>query len=147
VYWSHPNEYAGFRLWSALAARDGEANLYRERWALTRRTGDWWLQHNDPAAARRTALSLGGFAMPGLDEQHSFGQIYPLEEVQRAEGWMGADAAKTAQWYARAANRLVHAQVRVPERWPSNLDAELSLLLAAVAVLAWMRGSRRRKLA
>jgi hypothetical protein len=146
VYWSHPNEYGGYRLWHLLSQRDGEAAIYRGRWALTRRDlRGWWLQINDPEAARRVARALGfaNFVAFGSGRIVRYNQVYawrdswPLDSVQG----LSADASKAN--YARDAVRLIDPTVRVPAQRPLALDVALSVgVLALYGVLKSMTPRR-----
>ncbi len=133
VYWSHPYEYGGFRLWNLLTEKHGEANLYRARWELTRRDyPGWWLQISDPAQARKMAAQLGfaefasrtGTPVP-------YGQVYSLQDAERAEAMLFGSVEQTRTGYARREKRVVDPTIRVPVRKPARLDVVLSVCLLA----------------
>jgi len=138
VYWSHPNEYGGFRLWYLLSQRDSEAAIYRKRWGLTRRDGrGWWLQINDPDAARQLARALGfaDFVSFGSGKVVRYDQVYALQDLQPVGELLGWTEDKVRANYARDANRLIDPTVRVPARRPLVLDMALSLALLALFVV------------
>jgi hypothetical protein len=137
VYWSHPNEFAGFQLWQALCERLGERNLYRERWALTQRSmGGWWFQENDPNAARNMARHFEGFSSLGMHSPIAYRDMYSWQEVQKAEFLMGVDLVQAKAAYdTRAANGSIDPAIRVPPRWPAVPDLILTAILAVVCLL------------
>lgn len=134
VYWSHPEEYVGFRLWYSLAQRDGEATLYRKRWALTRRDFHRWVQINDPGAARKMAEAFGfaDFASLGSGKAIRYDQVYALPDLLATQLPLGQTADEVRMNYARNASRLVDPTVKVPPQRPFALDMGLSLVLLAV---------------
>jgi hypothetical protein len=134
VYWSHDNEYGGFRLWYALSQRDGEAALYRKRWELTRRDFSWWFQINDPAAARQIATSFGwaDFVSFGSEKVVRFDQVHALQDLQPLEELDGLTADRIKANYARNASLLIDPAIKVPARGPLVLDVALSLLFIAL---------------
>jgi hypothetical protein len=135
VYWSHPGEFAGFQLWYGLAQRDGEAALYRERWALTRRDyGNWWFQTSDPGAARKMAQSLGlaDFVSFGSRKAVRYDQVYDVSDVLAAQLPLGKTAEEIRANYAGDAARLIDPTIEVPPKRPLSLDMALSLLLLVV---------------
>ncbi|HEY5913252.1 MAG TPA: hypothetical protein VJA21_21885 [Verrucomicrobiae bacterium] len=135
VYWSHPNEYGGFRLWHSLSEKQGETNLYRARWELTRRDNPgWWLQISVPAPARKIAGRLGfaNFVSPQATHATTYGQIYTLQAAQRAEEWLGRSAEQTRAAYVRRAGIAVDPTIRVPAPKPSRLDVVLSVCVLAL---------------
>lgn len=139
VYWSHAEEFGGFRLWDALAKRDGEVAIYRTRWALTRRDlPRWWLQLNDPPAARRMAETLGlaDFVSFGSSAPARYDQVYSLQDAQEEGAPLGKTAAEVKEDFEWYAHRPVDPGVKVPPSWFAFADgvASLILLLAAVAV-------------
>jgi len=136
VYWSHPGEFGGFRLWYSLAQRDGEVALYRKRWVLTRRDGSWWFQISDPGVARKMATVLGfaDFVSLGSGKAVRYDQVYALPDLLAAQLPVGRTADEVRADYARDANRLVDPTVKVPPRRPLVLDVALSLVLLAVSV-------------
>lgn len=143
VYWSHPEEYGGFRLWYLLAQRDGEAALYRKRWALTQRSYQgWWLQINDPDAARRMAkaFGFGDFVAFGSGKAVRYDQVYALQDVETGEEALGRAADKVRADYARNADQPIDPTVRVPAQKALVLDMVLSLVL--LALFAVIRGVR-----
>ena len=138
VYWSHTNEYGGFRLWYLLAQRDGEAAIYHKRWALTRRNGhSWWVKINDPDAARQMARALGlaDFVAFGSGKVVRYDQVYTWQDLQPVYELLGLTADQTRADFARDANRLVDPTVRVPAGRPLVLDITLSLVLLALFVV------------
>jgi len=137
VEWSHPNEYGGFRLWYLLSQRDGEVAIYRKRWALTRRDWSWWLQVNDPGAARRVARAFGfeDFVFFGSGKVVRYDQVYALQDAKPVGELRGWPAEKIKAYYDRNANRLIDPTVRVPARRPLVLDMALSLVLLALFVV------------
>ncbi len=135
VYWSHPKEYGGFRLWYLLAQRDGETALYRKRWALTRRDyGGWWFQISDPGAARKMAKALGftDFVSFGSGQAVRYDQVYAMPDLLAAQLPLGQTAGEVRMDYARNASRLVDPTVKVPPQRPLALDMGLSMVLLAV---------------
>jgi hypothetical protein len=148
VYWSHPNEYGGFRLWHSLSAALGEANLYRTRWALTRRDGrGWWLQVNDPGAARRMAQRFGDetFTSLGAGTTTYYREIYTLQEVQTAVTLLTGNASQAPAEYEGNAGEIIDPTVRVPSRWPTTLDIVLSTLLTVLAFFVAIIGDRQKQ--
>lgn len=146
VYWSHPNEYGGFRLWHSLSATLGEANLYRTRWELTQRDGlGWWLQMNDPISARRMARQFGDetFASLGAGTTTYYRQIYTAQDVQTAVSLLVGNANQAQAKYERNAGGLIDPTVRVPHRWPTTLDRVLSIGLFVLAFFAEIRNRQR----
>jgi len=139
VYWSHPEEYGGFRLWYLLAQRDGEVALYRKRWALTRRDiHGWWLQSSDPNAARRMAEAFGyeDFAAFGAGQVVRYDQVYALRDVQAGEEALGHTADEVKENYATDASRLIDPTIKVPPKRPIALDIGLSLGLLVLFPIA-----------
>ena len=118
VYWSHDNEYGGFRLWYLLSRRDGEAALYRKRWELTRRDGSWWFQINSPEAARRVAASFGwsDFVSFGSEKTVRYDQVHTWQDLQPIGELAGWSTDKIKANYARQAADLVDPAVHVPAR-------------------------------
>jgi hypothetical protein len=147
VYWSHDNEYGGFRLWYQLSQRDGEAAIYRKRWNLTRRDFSWWFQISDPGAARHVASSLGfaDFVAFGSDKIVRYDQVHALQDLQPLGELLGLTPENVKANYARDAGRLIDPAVRVPARGPFALDLALSLfflaLFAAIKRVTAHRGS------
>ena len=138
VYWSHPNEYGGFRLWYLLSQRDGETAIYRKRWALTQRDDRGsWLKINDPDAARQMARALGfaDFVSFGSGKIVRYDQVYTWQDSQPLGEMLDWTPDKTRANFARDASRLVDPTVRVPARRPVVLDMALSLLLLALFVV------------
>ena len=136
VYWSHDNEYGGFRLWYLLSQRDGEAELYRKRWELTRRDGSWWFQINSPEAARRVATSFGwaDFVSFGSDKAVRFDREYAWQDLQPIGELAGWNMDKIKAVYARRAASLVDPAVHMPPSRPVALDMGLSAVLLALCV-------------
>jgi hypothetical protein len=138
VYWSHPDEYGGFRLWYLLTERDGEAVIYRKRWGLTRRDfRGGWLRINDPDAARQMARALGfaDFVSFGAGKIVRYNQVYALQDSQPLGELLGWTADKVRANYAKDADHLIDPTVRVPARRPLALDMALSLVLFALFVV------------
>ena len=138
VYWSHPNEYGGFRLWYLLSQRDGEVALYRKRWALTRRNfRGWWLQISNPNAARQMAKGFGfaDFVSFGSGQEVRYDQVYTLQDAQRVEELLGSSADKFRASYARLAGRLIDPTIKVPAQRPFVVDIVLSFILLAAVVM------------
>jgi hypothetical protein len=139
VYWSHPNEYGGFRLWYSLTQRDGEETIYRKRWALTRRdfrSWSWWVQINDPDAARRVARAFGlaDFVSFGSGKVVRYDQVYTWQDSQPLGEMLGLSEDKIRANFARDANRPVDPTVRVPAGRTLALDMTLSLAVLALFV-------------
>jgi len=139
VYWSHPNEYGGFRLWYLLTQRDGEEAIYRKRWALTRRDlGGWWFQINNPSAARRMAEAFGlaDFVSFGSGKTVPYDEVYTVEDAIPLEELVGSSVDQVRAGYAKRAGQLVDPTIRVPMRKSMVLDVFLSLawLAAFVAI-------------
>lgn len=136
VYWSHDNEYGGFRLWYLLSQRDGEAALYRKRWELTRRDGSWWFQINSPEAARRVATSFGwaDFVSFGSDKAVRFDHVHAWQDLQPIGELAGWNMDKIKAVYARRAASLVDPAVHMPPGRPVALDMGLSAVLLALCV-------------
>ncbi|MGO9778120.1 MAG: hypothetical protein ACLQGT_15400 [Terracidiphilus sp.] len=136
VYWSHDNEYGGFRLWYLLSRRDGEAALYRKRWELTRRDGSWWFQINRPDAARKAAAAFGrpDFVSFGSEKAVRYDQVHTLQDLQSIGELLGWSTDKIKANYALHAADLVDPAVRVPARGPVALDIALSALWLALGI-------------
>ncbi len=130
VYWSHNNEFGGFRLWYSLSQRDGEREVYRIRWAHTRRDGSWWFQINDPAAAREIAQSFGlvDFSAFGADAVVRFDQVHTLQDLQPLGEIAGWNAEKIKAIYERESGELIYPSVKVPAQRPFALDIACCLL-------------------
>lgn len=144
VYWSHPQEYGGFRLWYLLSQKHDQATLYRARWELTRRDYSWSLQRNDPAAAQKIAGQLG-FAdvlSRTAGKPAPFGQIFSLQDAERAEAMWGRSVEQTRSDYARREQRLIDPTIRVPAARRSWLD--LTLSLSALALLLAMAKQKKK---
>lgn len=137
VYWSHPQEYGAFRLWYLLSQKQGEASLYRARWELTRRDYSWSLQINDPAAARKIAGQLGfaNVASAAAGNPAPYGQIFSLQDAERAEGLLGQSVEQTRAVYARREKRIVDPTIRVPAQQRARLDIVLSVCSLALLLL------------
>jgi len=137
VYWSHPDEFAGFQLWHALCEREGESNLYRERWALTQRNiGGWWFQESNPNAARNMAQHFDEFGSLAVHSSIAYRDMYSWQEVQHAESLMGNDLVKAKSAYDKsAANWTIDPAIRVPSQWPAVPDLILSATLAVACLL------------
>ncbi len=141
VYWSHPQEYGGFRLWYLLSQKYGEANLYRARWKLTRRDyAGWPLQISDPAAARRMAeqLGFGDILSASAGNAVPYGQIFSLQDAERAEARLGRSVEQTRTAYARRAKRVVDPTIRVPAPKAARLDLVLSVCALALLTLTFI---------
>lgn len=136
VHWSHPDEYAGFRLWYRLSQRDGEVSVFRKRWALTPRKFDWWLQRSEPAAARRVADAFGraDFVSFGSATPVRYGQIYKLQDMVSAEEALGLSADEARARYLRHADVMIDPGVRVPARTLGLLDALLASCLLILCI-------------
>jgi len=134
VYWSHDNEFGGFRLWYLLSQRDGEAPLYRKRWELTRRDGSWWFQINSPDAARRVAASFGwaDFVSFGSDKAVRYDQVHTWQDLQPIGEIAGWNTDKIKAVYARRAASLIDPAVHVPPSRPVALDLAFSALVLAL---------------
>jgi hypothetical protein len=134
VYWSHDNEYGGFRLWYLLSQRDGEAALYRQRWQLTRRDGSWWFQINEPGAARHVAASFGeaDFVSFGSDKTVRYDQVHSWQDLQPIGELLGWKMDEIKANFARHAAQLVDPAVHVPARGPVALDLALSTVFLAL---------------
>jgi len=137
VYWSHPDEFAGFQLWHALCEREGERNLYRERWALTQRNiGGWWFQESNPNAARIMARHFDGFGSWAVHSPIAYREMYSWQEVQNAESVMGNDLVQAKAAYDKSsANWTIDPAIRVPSQWPAVPDLILSATLAMACLL------------
>jgi hypothetical protein len=119
VLWSHPDEFGGFRLWHALATRDGEEALFRKRWELTRRDQRrFLLQTSDPAAARRVARSFGReeFESFGKAPETRFGKAVSREQFVRFGDIVGLPPDQMASRYDRRAAQVIRPAVVVPWR-------------------------------
>jgi hypothetical protein len=136
VYWSHNNEFGGFRLWYLLSRRDGEAALYRKRWELTRRDGSWWFQINRPDAARGVAAAFGmaDFVSFGSEKAVRYDQVHAVQDLQPIGELLGWSADRIRANYALHAADLVDPAVRVPARGPVALDCVLSAIFLALGV-------------
>ncbi len=137
VYWSHDNEYGGFRLWYLLSQRDGEAALYRKRWDLTRRDGSWWFQINAPGAAREVAASFGeaDFVSFGSEKPVRYDQVHAWQDLEPIGEILGSSVDEIKANYARQASHLIDPAVHVPARAPVALDLALSALFLALSAL------------
>lgn len=149
VYWSHDNEYGGFRLWYLLSRRDGEAALYKKRWELTRRDGSWWFQISSPDAARQVAASFGwaDFVSFGSDKAVRFDQMHTWQDLQPIGELAGWNTDKIKAIYVRQAADLVDPAVYVPARRPVALDMGLSVVLLALCAAIRRVASGRGPLA
>jgi hypothetical protein len=136
VYWSHDNEYGGFRLWYLLSQRDGEQALYRKRWELTRRDGSWWFQINEPDEARRMAESFGwaDFVSFGSEKAVRYDQVHTWQDRLPIGELLGWNEEKVKANYARDAADLVDPAVHVPARGPVAQDMVFSALLLVLCV-------------
>jgi hypothetical protein len=134
VYWSHGNEFGGFRLWYLLSQRDGETALYRKRWELTRRDGNWWFQFSAPEAARRVAASFGwaDYVSFGSEKAVRFDHVYAWQDLQPLGELAGWNTDKIKAIYARQAADLVYPAVNVPPSRPVALDVAFSAVLLAL---------------
>ncbi|MGP8173845.1 MAG: hypothetical protein ACLP7O_04775 [Terracidiphilus sp.] len=134
VYWSHDNEFGGFRLWYLLSQRDGETVIYRKRWELTRRDGSWWFQINSPEAARRVAASFrwADFVSFGSEKTVRFDQVHTWQDLQPIGELAGWNTDKIKAIYARQAADLVDPAVHVPPSRPVALDVAFSAVLLAL---------------
>jgi hypothetical protein len=143
VYWSHDNEFGGFRLWYLLSQRDGETALYRKRWELTRRDGSWWFQINSPGAARQVAASFGeaDFISFGSEKPVRYDHVHTWQDLQPIGELFGSSVDEIKANYARHAADLVDPAVRVPARGPVGLDLALSAVFLALCA-AIRRASR-----
>jgi hypothetical protein len=131
VFWSHANEYGGFRLWYRLGKRDGEVALYRKRWALTRRDyAGWWYQINDPGYARRMASGFGlaDFIAFGSGSVARYDQVYTLRDAQ-ADELLGVSADEIRAMYSKRASELIDPTIKVPKQKNVALDISVSLLV------------------
>jgi hypothetical protein len=139
VYWSHANEYGGFRLWYRLSQRDGEIALYLKRWTLTRRDyPGWWYQINDPGYARRMADSFGlaDFVALGSGSVVPYDQVYTLQDAQTDE-LLGLSANEIRAMYSRQASALIDPRIKVPK--PKNVALDVLLSLLVVGAFAAIR--------
>jgi len=134
VFWSHTNEYGGFRLWYLLSRLDGEAALYQKRWELTRRDGSWWFQINRPDAARGVAAAFGrsDFVSFGSEKAVRYDQVIALQDLQPIGELLGWSAERIKENYALHAADLVDPAVRVPARGPVALDWAFSAIVLAL---------------
>lgn len=135
VAWSHAHEFGGFRLWHALGRRDGEEELFRKRWDLTRRNALRWLMfRSDPQAARRMADAMGyeDFVSFGAAGPVSFKEVYALKDQQVLADLMENPVEDAKSRYERLANKPVNPSIKVP-RSHRNIDIILTVVVVMLA--------------
>jgi hypothetical protein len=133
--WSHAHEFGGFRLWHALGQRDGEEELFRKRWDLTRRDALRWLMWiSAPQAARRMADAMGyeDFVSFGAAGPVSFKEVYALKDQQVLADLMENPVEDAKSRYERLANKPVNPSIKVP-RSHRNIDIILTVVIVMLA--------------
>ncbi|MFQ5751009.1 MAG: hypothetical protein ACE5HI_03355 [bacterium] len=135
VAWSHAHEFGGFRLWHALGERDGEEELFRKRWDLTRRDALRMLMFiSDPQAARRMADGMGyeDFVSFGTAAPVSFKEVYALKDQQVLADLMENPVEDAKTRYERLANKPVNPSIKVP-RSHRHIDIILTFVVVVLA--------------